>query len=102
MPIPCRKFYKGKTTPQEICEVGIDKIGEEYLEVQTAAFEWLKHENDENCGEFDVACIHLAEELTDLITAATSFLEAIGCYKEDRAELQARVNEKNRRRGYHE
>ena len=43
---------------------------------------------------------HLAEELTDVKTAATTALHVLGYDEEARGKLQARVNEKNRRRGY--
>ena len=42
----------------------------------------------------------LAEELTDVITVCTSFLEALGINQKARAELQRRVNQKNAARGY--
>ena len=44
----------------------------------------------------------LAERLTYVITAATTALEAIGYDLEKRHKMQERVNEKNRRRGYHD
>lgn len=43
---------------------------------------------------------HLAEELTDVKTAATTALHVLGYDEEARGKLQARVNEKNRKRGY--
>lgn len=42
----------------------------------------------------------LAEELTDVITVCTSWLYALGYDEEQRGEVQRRVNEKNRERGY--
>lgn len=42
----------------------------------------------------------LAEELTDIITVCTSFLEALGIDQKARAEIQRRVNQKNAARGY--
>ena len=48
----------------------------------------------------DEAKEHLAEELTDVVTAATTALHVLGYDEEARGKLQARVNEKNRRRGY--
>ena len=42
----------------------------------------------------------LAERLADVITAATTALEAIGYDLAKRRKLQERVNEKNRKRGY--
>ena len=43
---------------------------------------------------------HLAEELTDVKTAATTALHVLGYDEEARGKLQERVNEKNRKRGY--
>lgn len=42
----------------------------------------------------------LATELTDVITLCTSWLDALGYDEEARGEVQKRVNEKNRERGY--
>ena len=41
----------------------------------------------------------LAEKLTDIITVCTSWIDALGYDEVKRGELQARVNEKNLRRG---
>ena len=43
---------------------------------------------------------HLAEELTDVKTAATTALHVLGYDEAMRDELQTRVNDKNRKRGY--
>ena len=42
------------------------------------------------------------EELIDIITVCTSYLEALGFDEEARGELFRQVNEKNRKRGYME
>ena len=42
----------------------------------------------------------LAEKLTDIITVCTSWLDALGYDETMRGELQKRVNEKNKARGY--
>jgi hypothetical protein len=42
----------------------------------------------------------VADELTDVITVCTSFLEALGYNEHARMAVQRRVNEKNQRRGY--
>lgn len=42
----------------------------------------------------------LSEELTDVITVCTSWLHALGYNEEERKELQRRINEKNKARGY--
>lgn len=43
---------------------------------------------------------HLAEELTDVKTAATTALHVLGYDEVARGKLQERVNEKNKARGY--
>lgn len=48
----------------------------------------------------DEAKEHLAEELTDVKTAATTALHVLGYDEAMRDELQTRVNDKNRARGY--
>ena len=48
----------------------------------------------------DEAKEHLAEELTDVKTAATTALHVLGYDEEARGKLQERVNEKNLVRGY--
>ena len=48
----------------------------------------------------DEAKEHLAEELTDVKTAATTALHVLGYDEEARGKLQERVNEKNKARGY--
>ena len=42
----------------------------------------------------------LAEKLTDVITVCTSWIHALGYDEYLRGELQKRVNEKNKKRGY--
>ena len=42
----------------------------------------------------------LAEKLTDVITVCTSWIDALGYDEVKRGELQKRVNEKNKARGY--
>ena len=51
-------------------------------------------------GDKSGAREHLAEELTDVVTAATTALCMLGYDEEARGNLQAQVNAKNRRRGY--
>lgn len=83
VPMPCWKYVKENTWGQQLRHVS-----EEIGEVAEAMLD----------GDAD----HAAEELTDLITAATTMLEILGYGKERRLVLQAKVNEKNRRRGYWE
>jgi len=42
----------------------------------------------------------LAEKLTEIITVCTSWIDALGYDEAKRGELQRRINEKNRERGY--
>lgn len=42
----------------------------------------------------------LAEKLTDIITVCTSWIDALGYDETMRGEVQRRVNEKNKKRGY--
>ena len=51
-------------------------------------------------GNFHDAEVDLAEELTDVITVCTSWLHALGYDEYLRGEVQRRVNEKNKKRGY--
>ena len=51
-------------------------------------------------GNFHDAEVDLAEELTDVITVCTSWLHALGYDEYLRGEVQRRVNEKNKDRGY--
>lgn len=62
---------------------------------------------DEECGHVDDDALddtekRLAEELTDVITVCVSWLDALGYDEKARERLQAQVNEKNRKRGYHD
>ena len=73
------------------------KLKEEYREVKQAVAEfdfWLAPTNIEKSKA------KLAEELTDVITVCTSWLNAFGYDEKARAELQRKVNEKNAERGY--
>ena len=72
------------------CLAQVDQERKECLEALTACF----------ADRGDEAKEHLAEELTDVKTAATTALHVLGYDEEARGKLQARVNEKNRRRGY--
>ena len=51
-------------------------------------------------GDKSGAREHLAEELTDVVTAATTALRMLGYDEVARGKLQEHVNEKNRKRGY--
>ena len=92
-PQPCTKFR----------DAGImdwaAKLNKEVYEVirGVAYIECLADEADE-ANDDDVE--RLAEELTDIITVCTSWLDALGYDEKARGEVQRRVNEKNKKRGY--
>ncbi len=98
-PQPCVRFRNAGTVEW------IAKLMEETNEVvQEATF--LKEDADEDgmvdhdtYGLVDVK-ERLAMELTDVITVCTLWLDALGYDEEARAEIQERVNEKNKERGY--
>ena len=71
------------------CLAQVDQERKECLEALTDCF-----------GDKSGAREHLAEELTDVVTAATTALRMLGYDEEARGKLQAQVNEKNRKRGY--
>ena len=75
------------------------KLNKEVYEVirGVAYIERLADEADE-ADDDDVE--RLAEELTNVITVCTSWLDALGYDEARRGELQKRVNEKNKKRGY--
>lgn len=72
------------------CLAQVDQERKECLEALTACF----------ADRGDEAKEHLAEELTDVKTAATTALHVLGYDEEARGKLQERVNEKNLMRGY--
>ena len=88
-PVPCRKFRNASALEW------ITKLIEETHEV---AREAVIFSEDEDRYNFDET---FAEELTDVITVCTSWLDALGYKEEARRIVQQRVNEKNRKRGYH-
>ena len=89
-PQPCTRFWNAGMAEW------IAKLNEEVYEVirETAYVERLADEADDDDVE------RLAEELTDVITVCTSWLHALGYDEKARGEVQKRVNEKNRERGY--
>ena len=93
-PQPCvrylkQHFNKDKSLYLGRCLAQVDQERKECLEALTDCF-----------GDKSGAREHLAEELTDVVTAATTALRMLGYDEEARGKLQERVNEKNRRRGY--
>ena len=94
-PQPCVRYLKQQFNKDKSlylvgrCLAQVDQERKECLEALTDCF-----------GDKSGAREHLAEELTDVVTAATTALRMLGYDEEARGKLQERVNEKNRRRGY--
>ena len=94
-PQPCVKYmqrYLGEDKSLYLvgrCLAQVDQERKECLEALTDCF-----------GAKSGAREHLSEELTDVVTAATTALHMLGYDEEARGKLQERVNEKNRKRGY--
>ena len=89
-PQPCTKFRNAGIVDWAA------KLNKEVYEVIRGAayIERLADEADDDDVE------RLAEELTNVITVCTSWLDALGYDEEKRGELHRRVNEKNEERGY--
>ena len=89
-PQPCTKFRNAGIVDWAA------KLNKEVYEVIRGAayIERLADEADDDDVE------RLAEELTNVITVCTSWLDALGYDEEKRGELQRLVNEKNKKRGY--
>lgn len=94
-PQPCVKYMQRHFDEDKSlylvgrCLAQVDQERKECLEALSDCF-----------GDKSGAREHLAEELTDVVTAATTALHVLGYDEEARGKLQARVNEKNRKRGY--
>ncbi|EJP32280.1 hypothetical protein HMPREF1147_1313 [Selenomonas sp. FOBRC9] len=93
-PIPCMAFRNAST------KEWMEKLAEETEEVLGEA-DLINLDLDRIIRNRQIN-EHLAEELTDVITVCVSWLDALGYNEEERDEWQRRVNEKNRKRGYHE
>ena len=99
-PVPCGKF-RGAPTPEWVA-----KLNEEVHEVIQEAT-YLESLTANYCAETDIEEVgvteeHLAMELTDVITVCVSWLDTLGYDEAARERLQERVNENNRKRGYHD
>ena len=93
-PRPCVKF---KLNP---ISSWIAKLMEETTEAVHVAAEWAEDDDKKMEGNVIVPPEELTEELTDVITVCTSWVDALDYDEVKRGELQARVNEKNEERGY--
>lgn len=87
IPVPCRKFRSASTLEW------VAKLAEETQEVIAEA-------NVLEAGADVYVKNKLSEELTDVITVCTSWLDTLGYDEAARGRMQERVNEKNRKRGY--
>jgi hypothetical protein len=99
-PIPCKKFEYAPAM------AWVAKLIEDTDEVVQEAAEYhkiLEHAHGNSYPDRAKAIKEgLAMGLTDIITICTSWLYAIGYDEEARCQLQRCVNEKNRKRGYHD
>lgn len=95
-PQPCVRYLKQHFNKDKSlylvgrCLAQVDRERKECLEALVTCF----------ADRGDEAKEHLAEELTDVKTAATTALHVLGYDEVARGKLQERVNEKNRKRGY--
>ena len=95
-PQPCVKYFEQHFDKDKRlylvgrCLAQVDQERKECLEALVICFADGEAEAKE----------HLAEELTDVKTAATTALHVLGYDEEARGKLQERVNEKNKARGY--
>lgn len=93
-PQPCRKFKMISTADW------VTKLMEEVVEVVHIAADNAELDVRDWLDDEDMLADKLGEELTDVITVCTSWLDAFGYDEVARGKLQERVNEKNRSQGY--
>jgi len=93
-PQPCKKFKMISTADW------ITKLMEEVVEVVHIATDKAELDVRDWLDDEDILADKLGEELTDVITVCTSWLDAFGYDEVARGKLQEKVNEKNRKRGY--
>ena len=93
-PQPCRKFKMMSTADW------VTKLMEEVVEVVHIAADNAELDVRDWLDDEDMLADKLGEELTDVITVCTSWLDAFGYDDVARGKLQERVNEKNKARGY--
>lgn len=93
LPQPCRKFKDASTKDF------IVKLSEEVAEVVQEALRW-EALRKVNALQTSGAKRRLAEELTDVITVCTTWLDAQGYNTQRRGEVQEVINAKNKARGY--
>lgn len=93
LPIPVKKDGNGKLTKDYDVRDWFAKLNEELDEVKSAATAF---------DLYDSTVEDVAEELQDLITVCTSYLDYLGFNVQKRIELTKQINDKNRQRGYFE
>ena len=87
-----------KILPRPVMRDGNGKLAKDYssrdwyLKLQEEIFETVEDSFNQP--------VKTAEEIADVITVCISWLEAFGYDEEKRSELFAKVNEKNKKRGY--
>lgn len=86
LPIPVKKDKYGKLVKDYSYDDWTRKITEEFREILE---EVLVEDNT-----------RIAEELQDLITVCTSYLDYLGFDVQKRSQLTKQINDKNRQRGY--
>ena len=104
LPVPVRRDNRKFPVAGYSFDEWFLKIAEEVFEAHAEAKETRTY-SQKNDGTIIVkrkSLDRLAEELTDVITVCTSFLNAIGFDQDARAYLQRKVNQKNLMRGYME
>lgn len=94
LPHPCDGELYSDWTPQR----RFAKVLEEVDEAMEAAESFFSRERWDCDAAPSVAYGNLMEELTDVITAITSFQEAVGCDLEARRLYQRKINRRNRAR----
>ena len=95
LPIPVKKDSNGKLTKDYTTQDWFEKLDEELNEVKNAAIALDTFEE-----KSDIILERLVEELQDLITVCTSYLNFLDCDEAIREQICYMVNEKNRQRGY--
>ena len=103
LPIPVKKDSNGLSIKDYEVKDWFQKLNEELDEVKEYAnqAEVLREYHFKNDPD-EWYVPHIAEELQDLITVCTSYLDCLGFDQKKRIELTKHINEKNRMRGYFE
>ena len=100
LPSPVVRDKNGKLIKDHSPKDFFLKLQEEIFEVIDAVN--VKDIFDEDLSSDIFPNDHIAEEIADIITVCISQLEAMGFDEKKRSELFAKVNEKNKKRGYFE